>query len=214
VTLVCYHCCSVDPKALIWNDELGTSIDNSATWDRISDLIGELIGQKEAVRCQQTFKTLDQSHAKIAACASCCELLFSSDGPTAIVHIKIDDLPSAFLLPDKQVKRLNSLQSKNFKHHVQVFKHGGHFYHLNPDLVYNVNEIVLCPICAKDPMMKNQESIAAGNNYGQLAHLTSLFSFIVTLSCFMVEYRICASSKLWDVVIKFPLDHLCHHYLP
>jgi hypothetical protein len=46
--------------------------------------------------------------------------------------MKIDDLPSAFLLTDKQVKWLNSLPPKNFHHNVQVLKHDGHFYHLNP----------------------------------------------------------------------------------
>ncbi len=59
LALVYQHCCSVDPRASIWNDELETSIDSSATWDRISDLIEDPIGQKEAVLCQQTFKTLD-----------------------------------------------------------------------------------------------------------------------------------------------------------
>jgi hypothetical protein len=59
LALVYYHCCFVDPRASICNDELETSIDNSATWDCISDLIGDPIGQKEAVLCQQTFKTLD-----------------------------------------------------------------------------------------------------------------------------------------------------------
>ena len=111
----------------MWNDELGTDIDNSTTWNRIFDLIGDPIGQKEAVLCQQTFKTLDRSHAKIAACASCCERLLSSDGPTAIVKMKIDDLPLTFLLTDKQVKRLNSLPYKIVKDHVQVLRHNGHF---------------------------------------------------------------------------------------
>ncbi len=59
LALVYYHCCSDDPRASIWNDELETSIDNSATWNRISDLFGDPIGQKEAVLCEQTFKTLD-----------------------------------------------------------------------------------------------------------------------------------------------------------
>jgi hypothetical protein len=43
LALVYYHCCSIDPRASIWNDQLGTSIDNSATWDCISDLIGDPI---------------------------------------------------------------------------------------------------------------------------------------------------------------------------
>ena len=85
--------------------------------------------------------------------------------------MKIDDLPSAFLLTEKQVKLLNSLPQKIVQDHVQVLKHGGHVYHLNPDLVFDVNEIVFCPVCAKDLMTQNQESIAARNYYGQLAHL-------------------------------------------
>ncbi len=47
-----------------------------------------------------------------------------------------------------------------------MLKHNGHFYHLNTDLVFDVDEMVLCPVCAIDPMMKSQESIAAGNGYG------------------------------------------------
>jgi hypothetical protein len=47
-----------------------------------------------------------------------------------------------------------------------VIKHNGAFYHLNPELVFDMNNIVLCPDCAKNPMTIDQESIAAGNNYG------------------------------------------------
>ncbi len=43
LALVYYHYCYVDPRASIWNDELETSIDISATWDCISDLIGDPI---------------------------------------------------------------------------------------------------------------------------------------------------------------------------
>ena len=88
--------------------------------------------------------------------------------------MKIDDLPSAFLLTDKQVQQLKLLPQQIVEHHVQVLNHEGCFYHLNPDLEFDVNEIVLCPICAEDPMIKNEESIAAGNDYGRLAHLKPL----------------------------------------
>ena len=43
--------------------------------------------------CQETFNNLDQSHARIAACASCCERLLSADGKQGIVEMKIDDSP-------------------------------------------------------------------------------------------------------------------------
>jgi hypothetical protein len=39
------------------------------------------------------FNNLDQLHARIAACASCCKRLLSADGQQGIVEMKIDDLP-------------------------------------------------------------------------------------------------------------------------
>jgi hypothetical protein len=73
-------------------------------WHRISNLIGDPIGQKEAVACQQTFRCLDQSNAKIAACASCCKHLSSLDGQEGIVEMNINALPSTFLLTDIQIQ--------------------------------------------------------------------------------------------------------------
>ncbi len=55
-----------------------------------------------------------------------------------------------------------------------MVNHNGTFYHLNPDLVFDVNQIVLCRVCAENPMTKDQESIAAGNNYGRLGSLNPL----------------------------------------
>ncbi len=60
------------------------------------------------------------------------------------------------------------------KNHVQVVQHNGHFYRLNPDLIFDVNKIVLCPICVKDTMPKDQKSIAASNDYSRLVNLKSL----------------------------------------
>jgi hypothetical protein len=45
--------------------------------------------------------------------------------------------------------------------------------HLNPDLVFDVNQIVLCRVCAKNPLTKDQKSIAAGNDYGRLGYPVS-----------------------------------------
>jgi hypothetical protein len=123
--------------------------------------------------------------------------------------MKIDDLPSTFLLPDKQVKRLNSLPYKIVKDHVQVLKHNGHFYHLNPDLVFDVDEIVLCPVCAIDPMMKSQTSIAAGNDYGWLAHLKPLNgttrNACVPVWLYNINLQICENHST-NHSIAFPMD--------
>ncbi len=80
--------------------------------------------------------------------------------------MKIDDLPSEFLLTELQIERLTTLPHDINQSHIQVVNHNGPFYHLNPDLVFDVNQIVLCRFCAENPMNKDQESIAAGNNYG------------------------------------------------
>jgi hypothetical protein len=59
LALAYYHCCSIDLHAAIFNYELGSNVDKSAMWHRISNLIGDPIGQKEAEACQQTFRCLD-----------------------------------------------------------------------------------------------------------------------------------------------------------
>jgi hypothetical protein len=70
LALVYIYCCSTDPRVAIFNDELQPDVGGSVVWICISNLIGIPIGQEEAMLCQETFNNLDQSHARIAACAS------------------------------------------------------------------------------------------------------------------------------------------------
>jgi hypothetical protein len=72
LALAYFYCCSTDPRVAIFNDKLQLDIDESVIWNCISNLIGRPIGQEEAKLCQETLNNLDQSHARIAACASCC----------------------------------------------------------------------------------------------------------------------------------------------
>jgi hypothetical protein len=82
------------------------------------------------------------------------------DGQQGIVEMKIDDLPSEFLLTELQIERLTTLPHDIVQNHIQVVSHNGTFYHLNPDLVFDVNQIVLCSVCAENPMTTDQDSIA------------------------------------------------------
>ncbi len=86
-------------------------------------MIRSPIGQEEAMLCQETFKNLDQLHARITACESCCECLLSADGQKGIVGIKIDDLPSEFLLTKLQIERFTTLPQYNVQNHIQVVNH-------------------------------------------------------------------------------------------
>ncbi len=88
--------------------------------------------------------------------------------------MKIDDLPSEFLLTDSQKEHLATLPQYIVQNYIQVVNHNGTYYHLNPDVVFNVNEIVLCRVCAENSITKDQESITAGNNYGRLGSLKPL----------------------------------------
>jgi hypothetical protein len=139
----------------IFNDELQPEVDGSVTWNRISNLIGSPIGREKVMLCQETFNNLDQSHARIAACASCCERLLSADGQQGFVEMKIDDLPSEFLLTELQIEHLTTLPKYIVQNHIQVVNHNGTFYHLNPDLVFHVYQILLCHVCAENPMTKD-----------------------------------------------------------
>ncbi len=174
MALAYFHCCSTDPHVAIFNDELQPDIDELVIWNRMSNLIGSPIGQEEAMLCQETFNNLDQSHVRIAACTSCCECLLSVDGQQGIVEMEIDDLPSEFLLTELQKECLTALPQYIVQNHIQVLNHNGTFYHLNPDLVFDVNQIVLCRVCAENPITKDQENIAAGNGYGRLGSLKPL----------------------------------------
>ncbi len=111
----------------IFNDELQPYVDESVIWNCISNLIGSPIGQEEAMLCQETFNNLDQSNARIAACASCCERLLSADGQQGIVEMKIDDLPSEFLLTKLQIEHLFTLPQYIVQNHIQVLDHKWNF---------------------------------------------------------------------------------------
>jgi hypothetical protein len=186
----------------IFNDKLQPDVDGSVIWNHISNLIGSPIGQEEAMLCQETFNNLDQSHARITACASCCECLLSADGQQGIVEMKIDDLSSEFFLTESQIERLTTLPQYIVQYHIQVVNHNGTFYHLNPDLVFYVNQIVLCRLYAENPMTKDQESIAAGKDYGQLGSLKSLNG---------TTQNACVPIRLYNINLQIQANHSTNH---
>jgi hypothetical protein len=110
LALTYFYCCSTDPCVAIYNDKLQPDVDKSVIWNGILNLLGSPIGWEEAMLCQETLNNLDQSHARIAACASCCERLLSVDGKQGIVEMKINDLLSEFILTESQIERLTALQ--------------------------------------------------------------------------------------------------------
>ncbi len=88
------------------------------------------------------------------------------------------------------------------QNHIQVVNHNGTFYHLNQDLVFDVNQIVLCHICAENPMTKDQESIAGGNDYGRLGSLKPLNG---------TTRNACVPVQLYNIDLQIQANHSTNH---
>jgi hypothetical protein len=86
--------------------------------------------------------------------------------------------------------------------YIQVVKHNGIFYHLNPDLVFGVNQIVLCHVCAANLMTKDQESIAAGIDYGRLGNLKPLSG---------TTQNVCVLVRLYNIHLQIQANHSTNH---
>ncbi len=149
-----------------------------------------------------TFNNLDQSHARIDACVSCCERLLSVDGQQGIVEMKINDLPSEFLLTELQEECLTAFPQYIVQNHIQVVNHNGTFYHLNPHLVFDINQIVLCCVFAENPMSKDQKSIAAGNDYVRLGSLKPLNG---------TTRNACVPVRLYNIDLQIRANHSTNH---
>jgi hypothetical protein len=83
-----------------------------------------------------------------------------------------------------------------------MVNHNGTFYHLNPDLVFDVNQIVLCCVCAENSMAKDQESIAAGNDYGWLGSLKPLNG---------TTRNACVPVRLYNIDLQIRANHSRNH---
>jgi hypothetical protein len=149
LALAYFYCCSTDPHVAIFNDKLQPKVDGSVIWNRLSNLIGSPIGQEEVMLVKRHSTTLTNHMQELLP----VHLVVNQQG---IVEMKIDDLSSEFFLTESQIECLTTLSPYIVQNHIQVVDHNGSFYHLNPDLVFDVNQIVLCHVCEKNPMIKDQ----------------------------------------------------------
>jgi hypothetical protein len=111
-------------------------------------------------------------------------------------------LPSEFLQTESQKERLTTLPQYIVQNHIQVVNHNGTFYHLNPDLEFDVDQIVLCRVCAENPMTKDQDSIAAGNNYSRLGSLKPVNGTI---------RNACVPVRLYNIDLQIQANHSTNH---
>ncbi|KDO17516.1 hypothetical protein SPRG_22383, partial [Saprolegnia parasitica CBS 223.65] len=169
LAIAAFHLCSGNPDAHICNDETLNGPGGRAVCDRVLRAVGEAVGQADAARCQESARQRDAGSGRIAACASCNEALYECEG-----HIvdagPIERLPAQFRLSELQVALLPT-NANLVADVVSVLRVGGVHYHLNPNLVPDTGNVVLCSACAKDPNAGSYNvapfSIAKGHDYGR-----------------------------------------------
>lgn len=95
---------------------------------------------------------------------------------------------------------------------------GDELYHLNPDLVFDRNDIILCSKCACDPR-SHPFSIASGHDYGRAGALPKLnemeLNCIAPVRRFGLELTL-SGQHVTGHVICFPADGpvQCSRMLP
>ncbi len=68
--------------------------------------------------------------------------------------------------------------------------------------MFDVNQIVLCCVCAENPMTKDQESIAPGNDYGRLNSLKPLNR---------TNRNACVPVRLYNIDLQIQANHSTNH---
>jgi len=203
-----YYCCSNDPRAFIANDEILQGSLNEEVEKRVSQLIGGPIGPDEASECQRSAHTISCDGNRMAACASCCRRLMDDDDHKTIFELGIAELHESFKLLPSQLQKLTSIPADMIHLHISVYEHEGVYYHLNPDLIRDVNSIVLCAKCAKNPL-KYKYSLANGYDYGRRSSLPILNgttrSAIVPGRCYNIDLNFKANHSTGHSIV-FPSD--------
>jgi hypothetical protein len=173
LALAYYYCCSNDPRAFIANDETSQGSLNVEVERRVLQLIGSPIGANEASECQRSAHTISCDGNRMAACASCCRRLLDDDDHNTIFQLGISELHESFKLLPSQLQKLTSIPAEMIHSHISVYDYEGVYYHLNPDLIRDVNSIVLCAICSKKTL-QYKYSLANGYDYGRRSSLPIL----------------------------------------
>ncbi len=134
-----FYCCLPDPHVAISNDELQPDFDGSVTWNRISNLIGSTIGREEAMlsrNIQQPWPITCKNHCLCILLQTPFECRWSTR------NCWDENRWFAFRVPSNRiVNRMLDCIVIVHQNHIQVVNHNGTFYHLNPDLVFDVNQI-------------------------------------------------------------------------
>jgi hypothetical protein len=162
LALLYFWLCGPHPDAFIYN---GEDPNDKNVVDRILKAIGDPVGQAEAVECQARALQHDIGSCRMAACASCNEVLFENED-TIVDAGPVQHLDDSFQLTEAEILALSLIPAELLQKHVSVLIVDGMHYHLNPDLVPDVSNVVLCGRCSSDPH-DYRYSIASGHDYGR-----------------------------------------------
>lgn len=206
LALLCFHCCSADPTACVFGDE---KVDGAGSGDTLRRLLNNLdkpTSAETAKACQDRVRRSSGSSGDLWACASCCEFLNTVED--RVQFVEFAKLDHGFKLTPSEVDEINKIPWWVVEHHLQVYRSGRQLYHLNPDLVNDLNAIPLCSKCACDPR-KSAFSIASGHDYGRPGSLPELGEVaskcIAPVRAFKLEITVSGKHAIGHVIC-FPSD--------
>jgi hypothetical protein len=168
--LAYFYCVGTHPQSHLMNDQF---VSDDEVIAQLNDLISIPIDSEVASGCQKDVEMNGRASAGLVACASCNERLWVHNNDKNVVEVPIECLSSSFQLSSSELSSCLLIRKDVFEEHVSVLEHKGLYYHLNPSLVYDVEKIVLCVVCAKNPL-SNPFSLANGHDYGRLGKLPEL----------------------------------------
>ena len=166
-----FHCCSCDPRTYVANNENLLGDNGKETISRLQKVLDKPLDANTIGSIQQQAVSHAASSGDIWVCASCCEIINTIFKDVVIMSIQ--NLDIHFLLTPDEIQKNCSIPIEILRKHCQCLEYCGNYYHLNPDLVPDIGQIVLCEKCAKNPK-DSPYSIANGHDYGRTGDLPEL----------------------------------------
>ncbi|CAN0047561.1 unnamed protein product, partial [Heterosigma akashiwo] len=175
MALVCSKVQKRNTETYIANDETLAGDRGEPVRQRIKKALeDQYVGQDKAAILQQAAQNNSLAKNVVVACAACNTIVV--EGEKIFTTKKIEEITKDYVLTDDELQELQQLPPEIIANHIEVLNHEGTYYWLNPQLIHQLDHIIICTQCDKAKSIRNANtySIAAGFRLCNLGNLPSL----------------------------------------
>ena len=174
LALSMFHCSGANPKVHACNNESLLN-DTTGEEERISNEMEDKLSHDEVLQLIEDVKESNLKNKPLWACASCNEMILSSNASLKVKHVKVSEIHENFKVSQDEISNLmQKYGNNNAIKHFSLFKASNRdWFYLNPDLIVNEDSITLCSRCYKAPCSCNY-SLASGYNCRVLGDLSEI----------------------------------------